>query len=155
MFCTKCGKQLCDQDKFCPECGAAIEVAQPITNTQRPQKDKLHVIDSGNGKRSEVYLSCNVPPSQAVQIAEQILTQNGFKPRNCRGEDVWRRGTGMLTAVQFVKVAAFDDVLGIQAWVLLLGVGDVGLREQCLDGYVDWISKKLLFKVVEQIQGAI
>lgn len=128
--------------------------AQSAAKLQRPQKDKLLTVDSGNGKRSEVYLTCEKSPAEAAQIAEQILLQNGFNPKDYKGEAVWKKGTGMATAMQFVKVAPFEDVLGIQAWVQS-GVGDVGLKEQCLDGFVGAIPKKMLLKVVEQIQSAI
>jgi len=165
MFCSNCGKQLDDNAKFCSGCGTPTGIGQtsqlqasgvqqiPI-EPQRPQKDTLQAVDSGNGKRSEVYLSCKMPPSQAAQIAEQILTQNGFKPKDYKGEAVWKKGTGMATSMQFIKVAPFDDALGIQAWVQS-GIGDVGLREQSLDGFVGALPKKMLLKVVGQIQNAI
>lgn len=165
LYCSNCGKLIDDQAKFCSGCGTAIGgqqapqtqaggFPQPVVEPQRPQKDKLQTIDSGNGKRSEVYLTCKASPAQAAQIAEQILTQNGFKPKDYKGEAVWKKGTGMATSMQFVKVAPFDDALGIQAWVQS-GIGDVGLREQCLDGFVGALPKKMLLKVVEQIQNAI
>lgn len=165
MFCSKCGKQLDEGAKFCSGCGALASgqqipqvwsgcSQQPVVDPQRPQKDKLLTVNSGNGKRSEVYLTCEVSPSQAAQIAEQILMQNKFKPEDYKGEAVWKKGTGMATAMQFVKIAPFEDALGIQAWVQA-GIDDVGLKEQCLDGFVGALPKKMLLKVVEQIQNAI
>ena len=165
MFCSNCGKKLDEKAKFCSGCGTPVgelretrsqtEVfQQSIAEPQHPPKDKLMTVDSGNGKRSEVYLTCEKSPSEAAQIAEQILAQSGFNPKEYKGEAVWKKGTGMATAMQFVKIAPFEDALGIQAWVQA-GIGDVGLKEQSLDGFVGALPKKMLLKVIEQIQKAI
>ena len=37
MFCTKCGTQVADTDKFCPECGAPIEWQMPSAPVNAPQ----------------------------------------------------------------------------------------------------------------------
>lgn len=165
MFCSSCGSQVVDQAKFCSACGAAMS-QQPIVQAQSgdvqpqagvqqvTQMDRLQTVSSNYGKRSEAYLSCRVPPENAVQIAEQILMQNGFKQKDYKGEAVWRKGTGVATSMQFVKLAAFDGSLGIQAWVQS-GLGNVGLPEQCLDGFVGVVPKKMLLKVLDQIQAAI
>lgn len=95
-----------------------------------------------------------MPPVQAVQIAEQILTQEGYHPKDYRGEAVWKKGTGMMTSMQFVKLDVYDSALGIQAWVQS-GIGDVGLPEQCLSGVIGVLPKQLVLGVLKKIQAAI
>lgn len=159
MFCPNCGAQIDDRAKFCSGCGAAVG-AQPIVQQtvppiqQAPPKDELRTIESEYGKRSEAYLSCSINPQQAAAVAEQILSDNGFKPKDYKGEAVWKKGTGAMTAMQFVKVAPFEDSLGIQAWTQA-GIGDVGLKEMSLDGFVAALPKKSLLKTIEKIQNTI
>ena len=38
MICPKCGAQLADDSKFCPNCGAAVE-APPVVNAYAPQNN--------------------------------------------------------------------------------------------------------------------
>ncbi len=37
-YCGKCGNQIEEGVKFCPTCGAALQVAQPETVQPKPQQ---------------------------------------------------------------------------------------------------------------------
>ena len=44
MFCTQCGSEINEEDKFCPQCGASLEVLkQP---SQSPRSDKGRLLDT-------------------------------------------------------------------------------------------------------------
>ena len=61
MFCTKCGKQIDDQSKFCSGCGAAVEQAK----TESIKPDEIR--PAGNGFNQ-------MPPVQPAQL----LPMNGL-----------------------------------------------------------------------------
>ena len=169
MFCKKCGYQLSDQARFCPQCGEPIEPATPPAPsspqewglTQYPAQPAPAVpattmitVEGGNGKRTQATLAYHTAPEQALSAAELVLRQNGFNPKSYHGESVWKKGTGMLTAMQYVKLIPAGNSLVIQGWIQI-GVGDAGLKEQCLDGFVGAIPKKMVLKTIEQIRAAV
>lgn len=160
MFCPSCGSLVDNEACFCSSCGFALRdnlvnrSVRPPSTQQRPNKDEIKTVESVRGQRSEVYLTCSVRPEQAAQIAERILTENRFKPKKYSGESVWKKGTGMVAAMQFVRVVPFDDALGVQAWTQV-GLGNAGFRESSLEGVAAALPKKMLLAVLEKIQYAI
>ena len=69
------------------------------------------------------------------------------------GENVWKKGTGFLTAMQFIKIDFSSNEFTISALVQA-GLGSVGGNEMDLTGVVAAIPKKLLLNVIEQIKRA-
>ena len=69
------------------------------------------------------------------------------------GENVWKKGTGMLTAMQFIKLEFSQKEFVIYAWVQM-GLGDLGGSEMDLTGFVAAIPKKQLINIIEQIKKA-
>ncbi len=62
IYCTNCGKQIDDDSKFCPFCGAAVvenEQADVEDNTQQnsPLWDKFVEIRDAKGEKREKYLN--------------------------------------------------------------------------------------------------
>ena len=61
-----------------------------------------------------------------------IFTAHGFSLQQYKGQTVWKKGTGWLTAPRIFRVTAADSVVSIEGWVpyaLLPGVyiGESGL----------------------------
>ena len=84
----------------------------------------------------------------------KILSSNGFKEITINtGENVWKKGTGMLTAMQFIKLEFSQKEFVIYAWVQM-GLGDLGGSEMDLTGFVAAIPKKQLINIIEQIKKA-
>ena len=99
-------------------------------------------------------MACKTPSTYAAQTAAQILSQNGFKPHEYKGESVYKKGTGLATAMQYVKLAPTADSLFVQGWVVM-GIGDIGINEMDLDGVMGALPKKSLKKVLDKIQAAV
>lgn len=163
MFCSKCGAQIADDSSFCSHCGEQVAsahsagdslIASRQASVNEIPKDQFKRVETEKGHRSEVYLPCSTDPKTALAKAEEILSENRFAPKDYNGEQVWKKGTGMMTEMQVVKLGVFDDYLGVQAWTLV-GIGNAGLREKSLDGIVGAIPKKMLLNVVEKIRAAI
>ena len=59
--------------------------------------------------------------------------QKGFKTTTLKtGEKVWKKGTGLMTAMQFVKVDFGQNEFIMSAWVQA-GIGSVGGRRNGFD----------------------
>jgi hypothetical protein len=84
-------------------------------------------------------------------MVNSILVQNRFKRISYNGEEVWKKGTGLLTAMQYIKVEYGPGCIILSAWVQV-GVGSVGGGEMDLKGVVAAVPKKSLMKVIEQIK---
>ena len=112
------------------------------------------VVSLSSGKRSEFLIPvANV--AQAVQAAEDVLGRNGFHLKDYRGEpQVFKKGTGAMTAMQYVKVMTYQNCLWLQAWVQI-GLLDAGFNEMSLEGVVGAIPKKSCKKVVNKIKAAV
>ena len=91
---------------------------------------------------------------EAQKKVESILQGNGYHPQvNKTGENVWKNGVGMLTAMKFVKVEYGPGQIQLSAWVQV-GIGSVGGGEMDLNGVVGAIPKKQLLKLIEKIKQA-
>ena len=85
---------------------------------------------------------------------KQILINNGFKEINRNNEIVWKKGTGFLTAMQFIKIEYNVNMVIVSAWVQM-GIGNVGAGEMELSGVVAAIPKKQLMKTIQKLQQEI
>lgn len=105
--------------------------------------------------RSFMKVPFNCTVEQAQNKVSSIMTMNGFKQTTIKtGENVWKKGTGFLTAMQFAKIEYVGQEVQIAAWVQA-GLGNVGLNEMDLSGTVGAIPKKSLKKVLEKIVAAL
>ena len=66
-FCTKCGRQLNDDDLFCPSCGAKQEVAQPASEA----KQEEHRFNFEEARQEQVQAQKPVEAPKAKEVGEQ------------------------------------------------------------------------------------
>lgn len=64
------------------------------------------------------------------------------------------KGTGLLTAMQYIKIEFTDTTLIVSGWVQA-GVGSAGGNEMALNGIVAAVPKKSVMKVIEQIKASL
>lgn len=84
----------------------------------------------------------------------QILMDEGFSEKNISGELCWKKGTGMMTAMQYVKVEYTQNEVVLFGW-LQAGIGSLAGPEMELTGNVYAIPKKNLMKRLNKIQQAV
>lgn len=97
--------------------------------------------------------SCNF--DQAEKTIHTILLNNGFHQTVLKsGENVWKKGTGLMTAMQFVKVEFSSEEVRLSAWIQA-GIGSFGGSEMDLTGIAGAIPKKSLMNVLTQIKAAL
>lgn len=104
--------------------------------------------------RTVFNVNYNCDFESANNTISNILTENGFKLINRNGEEVWKKGTGMMTAMQFVKVEFDSNVAVLSAWVQA-GLGNAGGSEMDLTGFVGAVPKKSLMKILEKIKNSL
>ncbi len=104
--------------------------------------------------RSIYVVPYTCTPEEALRRTEVILNARGYHPHiQPSGEPVWKKGTGLMTAMHFIKVEYAPNAMQVSGWVQA-GIGNAGLNEMNLDGVVACIPKKAVKKVIEEIQRA-
>jgi phage shock protein C len=80
MYCTKCGKELREDDRFCPQCGAQLGIVPPPL----PQPRQRLMLDKTNKKIAGVcagfarYFDVDVMLMRILWLAIAICTGVGF-----------------------------------------------------------------------------
>ena len=100
--------------------------------------------------RTIINLPLRNSVDESYNTAVNILQANGFKEVSYNGETVWKKGTGLLTAMQYIKIEFTDSTLVVSGWVQA-GVGN----EMALNGIVAAVPKKSVMKVIEQIKASL
>ncbi len=83
-----------------------------------------------------------------------ILTLSGYKKIDRNGEVIWKKGTGFLTAMQYIKIEYAPGMVVASGWIQA-GLGSLEAPEMALHGAAAAIPKKSVMKVLEKIQNAI
>ena len=92
---------------------------------------------------------------QTVETAVRgVLVADKYKEIDYNGETVWKMGTGLATAMHFIKTEYAGQTLRLYGWVQI-GVGSAGGKERDLTGVVGAIPKKSVKKTMEKIRAVI
>lgn len=104
--------------------------------------------------RTIVEIPIQVETTVAAQMIGQIMQSNGFHFTDYRGaEQVWKKGVGVLTAMQYLRVDYSPQKVMLSAWIQP-GLGKAGIGELDLSGVAAIVPKKALKKVVNQVTAA-
>ena len=127
MFCENCGKEIKDENKFCPYCGASVQPeqngeqpeqsAQPEQKSEQPEQSAQPEQKSEQPKQSAQSEQKSKQPKQYVQ-SEQRLTQKETTGNS--SADVKNKGVSH-PAPKKKKTAV---VIGIIAAVKMFGSSD-------------------------------
>lgn len=100
-------------------------------------------------KRTVFNYTLNKPESLVQYLANDYFIKEGFHLVDYKGEQVWKKGTGILTAPSYIKMIYKDGVLHLEAWIRFLG-------ERAIDeGFVGIIPKRMHQKRVEELVGVL
>lgn len=89
--------------------------------------------------------STNLSFAEFHDLVCGYLQKEGFKQKNIKGEDVWQKGSGWLTAPQFITALYCGNHIELTAFIkyaIIPGVWYCG--ESDLSGFVGCIPKKAL-----------
>jgi len=100
-----------------------------------------------------------VPYYQSFQQTEttinNILGSQGYCSHDLHGESVWKKGTGLLTAIHYIKIEYSEKDVTISGWVQT-GMGNIEMsKEMDLNGFFGVIPKSSVKKVIDQIINSI
>ena len=96
-------------------------------------------------KRSTYDYTINQSESMVRYIANDFFAKEGFRLIDYHGEQVWKKGTGFLTAPSYIKLDYRNGVLHLEAWIRMWG-------ERPLDnGFVGMIPKQAHQKRVAEL----
>lgn len=86
----------------------------------------------------------NKPDDMIQFIAEDFLTKEGFTKTTYKGEEVWKKGVGAVTAPQFIKLQYGQGQVHLEAWIKYFG-------EQGLTGFFCAVPKSTLNSRVQSL----
>ena len=105
--------------------------------------------------RTKIVVQYDCEFEQVQNTINNILSSNGFREITINtGENVWKKGTGLATAMHFIKVEYKTGAIVLSGWIQI-GVGSVGGKEQELKGFVGMAPKKSVLKTMKKLQDII
>ncbi len=105
--------------------------------------------------RTKIQLSYSKSFDETKQIIERTLLSDGYAEKTlASGELVWKKGSGLLTAMHFIKVEYNENGIELSGWVQT-GIGNVGGKEMALEGFTGSIPKRSVLKTLEKIRQGI
>lgn len=105
--------------------------------------------------RTTLTFNCTKPMENVDNTIANILTLSGYKKIDQKGEIVWKKGTGFLTAIQYIKIEYGDNTVIASGWIRAGASGIIESKEIALDGVAGSIPKKAVKKVLDKIRDAI
>jgi len=101
----------------------------------------------------------DIPTSYSVEEVNALLqnfTQaEGFSYEEYKGEMVYKKGEGIITAPQFIKVLIAEGTVHIEAWLKYALLPGVFYGELGLDGFIMAVPKSLLRSRVDKLISSI
>ncbi len=105
--------------------------------------------------RTTLTFNCTKPFDQVDNTIANILVLSGYKKIEQNDEVVWKKGTGFLTAIQYIKIEYGDNTVIASGWIRPGASGILELKEISLEGVAGSIPKKAVKKVLDKIRDAI
>ena len=84
--------------------------------------------------------------------AHELLTGMGYKFVVHKGEEVFKKGSGWVSAPTFFKITYSGTTVRIQAWMKTALLPGVYIGEQGIDGFYGWAVKEVLKGRVGQLE---
>lgn len=104
------------------------------------------------------YLS-DIPVVKSQEEIEgtvfSFLSNEGFERVAYQGEEVWKKGHGLITAPQFIKVMPYDGHLRIEAWIKFALLPGVYFGESNMTGIMGNPVKRALAERVTALEQAL
>lgn len=88
-------------------------------------------------------------------VAEDFFFKEGFVKTKYKGEDVWKKGIGILSAPQFIKFTYAEGKVYLQAWLKYAILPGVYCGEMGITGAFAFAIKKVLASRVKNLEALI
>lgn len=105
--------------------------------------------------RYTTQLSINQPEDFVTLIVNDFFNKEGFKYVNYKNEMVWKKGSGILTAPQYIKIVYQNGTVFLDAWLRFAILPGVFVGEMGLDGFVGVIPKQALKSKIDALMALL
>ena len=97
----------------------------------------------------------NINPDALYAEINQYMMQEGYTYMNYKGENLYKKGVGMLSAPTFLKVSVTNTSARVEAFIKTAIVPGVYAGESGLDSFYGALPKSVLKTRVEVVEGII
>lgn len=95
--------------------------------------------------RSVSVFTSPFEPNAVFNAFGQFMQSEGFKLVQKNGEQLWKKGTGMLTAPQYAKLSVTNDGnYVLEAWIKFAILPGVYVGEMGTKGFLGAVPKQML-----------
>ena len=109
--------------------------------------DKNKAVREGKSiSRFQILLPFDGDKEAMAQTVHNFLVSKKYHPVVYRTENVYKQGTGMMTAGKYFKFSLVPEGFYIEAFVILFG-----MKEEYLEGFSGIVSKYPLRKLTEEV----
>jgi len=95
----------------------------------------------------------NVDMNYVASAVGEYMTNEGFKLVDYRGQQVWKKGVGLLTAPQYLVISFFQDEVIVEAFLRFALFPGVYVGEMGIDGFFGAVPKSLLKTRVQAVEA--
>ena len=96
----------------------------------------------------------NQDPAQLHERIKVILVGDGYHETTYnKNEIVWKKGTGMLTAMHFIKLDYQPNMLIVSGWICS-GIGGLTFGEKDLSGVYGAVPKRSVQNTIDKLVAA-
>ena len=116
--------------------------------------DQTNYTVTHNKNRTFVQAPITRDPHAIDNAVAQLLRQEGYELTQYNetglNETVWKKGTGMATAMKFIKLFYQPNILVISGWTSS-GIGSITVNEMPLKGIVGAVPKKSCMNTIKMV----
>lgn len=105
--------------------------------------------------RFMIDLPVNQPEEFVRFVSQDFFAKEGFELSRYKQETVWRKGMGLLTCPQFMKVEYRGGVVHLEAWMSQFALPGIYLGEMGVTGVWGWAVKQTLKSRVDTLIGLL
>ena len=95
----------------------------------------------------------NVDLNYVSAAIGEYMTKEGFQLVNYKGQQVWKKGYGLLTAPQYLVISFFQGEVVVEAFLRYALFPGVYIGEMGIDGFFGAIPKSLLKTRVQAVEN--
>ena len=88
----------------------------------------------------------------AAEIAK-FMTNEGFKSINYKGQQVWKKGAGIITAPQYLSITFTPNSILVEAFIKYALLPGVYIGEMGINGFFGAMPKQLLAGRVRSVEN--
>ena len=99
-------------------------------------------------------ISFNGDQKETEERIHDFLVQEDYREISYDREIVWKKGTGIMSAMHYIKIEFKKNELVISGWVRI-GIGDAAGKEQALSGILGMEPKKAVLKTIKELEEMI